>query len=116
MTPDPSLLSGFARGVLFSLHARDTCLHSGSWLLSGFKHPSMDFSDQPITRHLLRGQDQLVALVERLLQPRQRIGRKKLLLIQLRGSRGYFLGAVSLCERRPRVLQPRSLDPLAIAR
>ena len=36
MTPDLSLLSGFARGVLLSLHVRDTCLHSGSWLLSGF--------------------------------------------------------------------------------
>ena len=37
MTPDLSLLSGFARGVLLSLHVRDTdtCLHSGSWLLSG---------------------------------------------------------------------------------
>ena len=35
MTPDLSLLSGFARGVLSSLHVRDTCLHSGSWLLSG---------------------------------------------------------------------------------
>ena len=37
MTPDLSLLSGFAGGVLLSLHVRDTCLHSGSWLLSGFK-------------------------------------------------------------------------------
>ena len=36
MTPDLSLLSGFARGVVLSLHVRDTCLHSGSWLLSGF--------------------------------------------------------------------------------
>ena len=36
MTPDLRLLSGFARGVLLSLHVRDTCLHSGSWLLSGF--------------------------------------------------------------------------------
>ena len=36
MTPDLSLLSGFARRVLLSLHVRDTCLHSGSWLLSGF--------------------------------------------------------------------------------
>ena len=36
MTPDLSLLSGVARGVLLSLHVRDTCLHSGSWLLSGF--------------------------------------------------------------------------------
>ena len=36
MTPDLSLLSGFARGVLLSLHVRDACLHSGSWLLSGF--------------------------------------------------------------------------------
>ena len=36
MTPDQSLLSGFARGVLLSLHVRDTCLHSGSWLLSDF--------------------------------------------------------------------------------
>ena len=35
MTPDLRLLSGFARGVLLSLHVRDTCLHSGSWLLSG---------------------------------------------------------------------------------
>ena len=35
MTPDLSLRSGFARGVLLSLHVRDTCLHSGSWLLSG---------------------------------------------------------------------------------
>ena len=35
MTPDLSLLSGFTRGVLLSLHVRDTCLHSGSWLLSG---------------------------------------------------------------------------------
>ena len=39
MTPDLSLLSGFARGVLLSLHVRDTCLHSGSWLLSGFLQP-----------------------------------------------------------------------------
>ena len=36
MTPDLSLLSGFARGLLLSLHVRDTCLHSCSWLLSGF--------------------------------------------------------------------------------
>ena len=36
MTPDLSLVTGFARGVLLSLHVRDTCLHSGSWLLSGF--------------------------------------------------------------------------------
>ena len=36
MTPDLSLLSGFARGVLLS-HIRDTCLHSGSWLLSGLR-------------------------------------------------------------------------------
>ena len=36
MTPDLSLLSSFARGVLLSLHVRDACLHSGSWLLSGF--------------------------------------------------------------------------------
>ena len=35
MTPDLSLLSGFARGVLLSFYVRDTCLHSGSWLLSG---------------------------------------------------------------------------------
>ena len=35
MTADLSLLSGFARGVLLSLHVRDTCLHSGSRLLSG---------------------------------------------------------------------------------
>ena len=37
MTPDLSLLSGFAHGVLLSLHVRDTCLHSGSWLLSGLR-------------------------------------------------------------------------------
>ena len=36
MTPDLRLLSGFARGVSLSLHVRVTCLHSGSWLLSGF--------------------------------------------------------------------------------
>ena len=30
MTPDLRLLSGFACGVLLSLHVRDTCLHSGS--------------------------------------------------------------------------------------
>ena len=36
MTPDLGLRSGFARGVSFSLHVRVTCLHSGSWLLSGF--------------------------------------------------------------------------------
>ena len=36
MTPDLSLLSGFALGVLLSLHVRDTFLHSGSWLLSGY--------------------------------------------------------------------------------
>ena len=35
MTPDLSILSGFARGLLLSLHVRDTCLHSGWWLLSG---------------------------------------------------------------------------------
>ena len=35
MTPDLRLLSGFARGVSLSLHVRVTCLHSGSWLLSG---------------------------------------------------------------------------------
>ena len=34
--PDLRLRSGFAWGVLLSLHVRDTCLHSGSWLLSGF--------------------------------------------------------------------------------
>ena len=33
MTPDLRLLSGFARGVLLSFYVRDTCLHSGSWLL-----------------------------------------------------------------------------------
>ena len=36
MTPDLSHLSGFARGVLLALHVRDTCLHSGWWLLSAF--------------------------------------------------------------------------------
>ena len=36
MTPDLSLLSDFARGVLLSLHVRDTCLHLRSWLLSVF--------------------------------------------------------------------------------
>ena len=36
MTPDLSLRNGFARGLLLSLQIRDTCLHSGSWLLSGF--------------------------------------------------------------------------------
>ena len=36
MTPDLRLLSGFTRGVSLSLHVRVTCLHSGSWLLSGF--------------------------------------------------------------------------------
>ena len=36
MTPDLRLLSGFARGVSLSLHVRVTCLHSGSWLLSGY--------------------------------------------------------------------------------
>ena len=35
MTPDLRRLSGFARGVSLSLHVRVTCLHSGSWLLSG---------------------------------------------------------------------------------
>ena len=35
MTPDLSLLRRFARRVLLSLHVRDTCLHSGLWLLSG---------------------------------------------------------------------------------
>ena len=36
MTPDLRLLSGFARRVSLSLHVRVACLHSGSWLLSGF--------------------------------------------------------------------------------
>ena len=36
MTPVLRLLSGFARAVSLSLHVRVTCLHSGSWLLSGF--------------------------------------------------------------------------------
>ena len=36
MTPDLRLLNGFACGVLLTLHVRDACLHSGSWLLSGF--------------------------------------------------------------------------------
>ena len=44
MTPDLSLLSGLPRGMLLSLHVRDTCLHSGSWLLSGF---SKVFRGQP---------------------------------------------------------------------
>ena len=35
MTPDLRLLSGFARGVSLSLHVPVTCLHSGSWPLSG---------------------------------------------------------------------------------
>ena len=35
MTPDLRLLSDFACGVSLSLHVRVTCLHSGSWLLSG---------------------------------------------------------------------------------
>ena len=35
MTRDLSLLSRFDRGLLLSLHVRHTCLHSGSWLLSG---------------------------------------------------------------------------------
>ena len=48
MTPDLSLLSGFTRGVLLSLHVRDTCLHSGSWL------PSVFF---PLTVCLLQGDD-----------------------------------------------------------
>ena len=43
MTPDLRLLSGFARGVLLSLHVRDTCLHSGSWLLSGLVKCIGDF-------------------------------------------------------------------------
>ena len=42
MTPDLSLLSGFARGLLLSLHVRDTCLHSGSWLLSGLESPYLE--------------------------------------------------------------------------
>ena len=64
MTPDLSLLSGFARGVLLSLHVRDTCLHSGSWLLSFFlqlvapppicaqKVKSMYWSKSLILRHV----------------------------------------------------------------
>ena len=36
MTSDLRLLNGFACGVSLSLHVRVTCLHSGSWLLSGF--------------------------------------------------------------------------------
>ena len=46
MTPDLNLLSGFARGVFLSLHVRDTCLHSGSWLLSGLEPPPI-FSRGP---------------------------------------------------------------------
>ena len=42
MTPGLSLLNDFARGVLLSLHVRDTCLHSGSWLLSGLSHAPSD--------------------------------------------------------------------------
>ena len=41
MTPDLGLLSGFARGLSLSLHVRDTCLHSGSWLLSFFLNGSL---------------------------------------------------------------------------
>ena len=36
MTPDLSILIGFARGVLLSLRCTCQCLHSGSWILSGF--------------------------------------------------------------------------------
>ena len=36
MTSDLLFLNGFACGVSLSLHVRVTCLHSGSWLLSGF--------------------------------------------------------------------------------
>ena len=45
MTPDLRLLSDFARGVSLSLHARVTCLHSGSWLLFFFSFvmPPWDF-------------------------------------------------------------------------
>ena len=44
MTPDLRLLSGFARGVLLSLHVRDTCLHSDSCLLSGFANQQQHFT------------------------------------------------------------------------
>ena len=36
MAQDLSFLSGFAHGVSLSLHVRVTCLHSYSWLLSGW--------------------------------------------------------------------------------
>ena len=47
MTPDLRLLSGFARGVSLSLHVRVTCLHSGSWLLSGFCQSPTIFAKSP---------------------------------------------------------------------
>ena len=59
MTPDLSLLSGFARGVLL-LHVRDTCLHSGSWLLSVFLHlgiPWLWELHDSLSRNLIVGQD-----------------------------------------------------------
>ena len=34
--PGPTSPKWFARGVSLSLHVRVTCVHSGSWLLSGF--------------------------------------------------------------------------------
>ena len=64
MTPDLSLLSGFARGVLLSLHVRDTCLHSGSWLISGFFFtctwdPLLPVSESPKHGFLVRVRGQL---------------------------------------------------------
>ena len=35
MTPDPSFLIGVARGVLLLCDVCVTCLHSGSWILTG---------------------------------------------------------------------------------
>ena len=35
MTPDLSFLTDVACGLFVSLRVRVTCLHSGSWILSG---------------------------------------------------------------------------------
>ena len=54
MTPDLHLKSGFARGVSLSLPVHVTCLHSGSWLLSGFSLKSHKYMSRLAYKFLRR--------------------------------------------------------------
>ena len=55
MTLDLPVQSGFASAVSLSLHVRVTCLHSGSWLLSGVIRPPprLAYKIFPIRDHII---------------------------------------------------------------